>query len=919
MSAGSNFNSLDRLLLDNTEQMIFLVEPESLRIVDANRVAAQTLGYAPQQLLEMSILDIESALQDIFYWEEVRSGQIAPIESQEALYLCADGSMRAAAKSIRVLEQGGKRWLMVQAREIGDELRIEDTLARTTSQLRATLESTGNGILVIDWQGKIASMNRLFSAMWQVPEDLLLNQRDDEILEFVAASVAESEHVRLRLHEIVEGTETDDILHLLDGRVFQCKSLPQYLEERIIGRVFGFNNITERIRIEQALIAARERAELANQAKADFLAMMSHEIRTPMNGVMGMTGLLLDTPLAPEQKRYLDIIRSSSEALLAIINDILDFSKIEARKLALEAVDFSLWDLLEDLADLYALRAADKGLEYVWSADPDVPERLSGDSGRIRQVLTNIVGNSIKFTHAGSISLNLSRLPDRDGRVVLLFEVADTGIGIAEDNLGKIFAPFEQGDSTTTRKYGGTGLGLAISRQLVELMGGEMSVSSQEGRGTVFSFTIALARPAAGPMGALSPVPEAWRGRRVLAVEGNAIALAGQVSLLHHWGLDSEGALDAESAAGHIMSAVSEGRPFRCVAVAESLLFDAGSGQPLLPLETLKASGATLIRCLPAGFRGEARPAEGAGTVLFLHKPVRRAGLRNVLQEAFGEVAPAPEKMASPAGASGADAGWQRDKRLLVVEDNAINMTVMRGVLGKLGYTQIDKARDGVEAVDMAARAGYDLILMDCQMPRMDGYEATRQLRSLGVRSPIVAMTAHALSGDREKCLEAGMDDYLTKPVVIDALAACLERWLQDGRLAEDPVPVGAVAASVAVSGVEAFHHADFLKLMMGDEVLAETLVKMFVANMPGDIARLKEAIAQGDAEAIRSRAHFVKGAAANMCASRINAAAFAIERAGAGADLERARQLLPELDRAWQAFIGQPAVVRCLESSVPR
>ena len=446
-------SGLDRLLLDHTEQMIFLVEPESLRIVEANRVAAQTLGYEPERLLDMSILDIESALQDIFYWEDVRSGQIANIESQEALYLCADGSMRPAAKTVRLVEQDGRRWLMVQAREISDELRIEDTLARTTSQLRATLESTGNGILLIDWQGKIASMNRLFSTMWQVPEALLLSQQDEAIFDFVATSVAESDLVRARLREIVDGTETDDLLHLVDGRVFQCKSLPQYLEERIIGRVFGFNDISERIRIEKDLIAARERAELANQAKADFLAMMSHEIRTPMNGVMGMTSLLLDTPLGGEQKRYLEIIRSSSEALLSIINDILDFSKIEARKLSLETVDFSPWELLEDLADLYALRAAEKGLEYVWSADPEIPERLSGDPGRIRQILTNIVGNSIKFTHAGSIALNVSRLDDRGGRIVLLFEVSDTGIGIAEANLAKIFAPFEQAGALVKTRF----------------------------------------------------------------------------------------------------------------------------------------------------------------------------------------------------------------------------------------------------------------------------------------------------------------------------------------------------------------------------------------------------------------------------------------------------------------------------------
>ena len=907
-------SDLDRLLLDHTEQMIFLVEPESLRIVSTNRVAAQTLGYEIERLLEMNILDIESALQDIFYWEEVRAGQVANIESQEALYLCADGSMRAAAKIVRLVEQDGRRWLMVQAREIGNQLRVEDTLARTTSQLRATLESTGNGILVIDWQGRIASMNRLFSTMWQVPEELLLSQLDEEILGFVASSVAESDLVRARLREIVDGTETDDLLHLVDGRVFQCKSLPQYLEERIIGRVFGFNDITERIRIEKDLIAARERAELANQAKADFLAMMSHEIRTPMNGVMGMTSLLLDTPLVAEQKRYLEIIRSSSEALLAIINDILDFSKIEARKLTLETVDFSPWELLEDLADLYALRAAEKGLEYAWSADPEMPERLAGDPGRIRQILTNIVGNSLKFTHTGTIALNVSRQPDRNGRVVLLFEVSDTGIGIAEANLSKIFAPFEQADSTTTRKYGGTGLGLAISRQLVELMTGKMSVISQEGRGTVFSFTLELARADDTPP-AVS-MPATWHGRRILVAEGNPVALAGLVSRLRHCGLDAEGALDAASAAEHIASAVAENRPFRCAVIADALLVDAPEAPSPITLAPLKAAGTVLIRCLAAGFRGEAQPIEGATPALFLHKPIRRAALRQALLEAFGEAAPVPVRTA-PASRWGSDAAWKREKRLLVVEDNAINMTVVRGVLSKLGYTQIDKARDGVEAVDMAAQTSYDLILMDCQMPRMDGYAATRALRERGVRTAIVAMTAHALSGDREKCLDAGMDDYLTKPVVIDALAACLERWLNrepaTATTASTVAPPAGEAAAASAVAEEAFHHADFLRLMMGDEVLAETLVKMFVANTPDDIARLGEMIGHADADAVRAAAHLVKGAAANMCAPGINAVAYKIERAGAAGDLAKAQRALPELDRAWRAYIAHPAVISYL------
>ena len=641
-------SSLERLLLDHAEQMILLVEPVDLRIVMANHVAQQSLGYAEAELLNKTILDVESSLQDVFYWEDVRNGQFSNIESQEGLYQCADGSMRTATKSIKKVEQDGKPWLLIQAREIQEDLRIEDDLAQKTSQLRATLESTGNGILVIDWQGRVASMNRLFSTMWRLPEELLLRHDDEAILDYVSAQVVVSERFRSRLREIVEEHETEDVLNLVDGRVFECKSLPQYLDERIIGRVFGFNDITERIRIEQDLIAAREKAESANQAKAAFLAMMSHEIRTPMNGIMGMTTLMLDTPLDSEQKRYLGIIRSSSEALLSIINDILDFSKIEAQKLSLEIIDFDLRTLLEEFAELNSLRAAEKGLEFTWQLAADVPQHLRGDPGRIRQIITNLVGNAFKFTQSGTISLRVTRFADRQACVVLRIEVQDTGIGIASENLDKVFAPFEQADTSTTRKYGGTGLGLAISKQLVEMMGGEISVASQEGQGTTFSLNVVLENPS------------------VVRVD-------------------------------------------------------------VLPPELLSENKTK-------------HPAELSPRM-------------------------APSQ-------------WKSAIRLLVVEDNAVNMMVMKGVLAKLGYRQIEKALDGLEAVEKVTQGSYDLILMDCQMPKLDGYAATRRLREQGVKTPIVAMTAHAMSGDREKCLEAGMDDYLTKPISIDKLGAILEQWL---------------------------------------------------------------------------------------------------------------------------------------------
>ena len=774
-------SSLDRVLLDFLDQMILLVEPASLRVVLANRAAEQILGYPAAELCEKTILDVECALQDVFYWEEVRNGQLSNVDSQEGMYLCADGAMRAATKTIRVVEHEGQPLLLVQAHEKSLTPGIEENLAHATSQLRATLESTGNGILVLDWHGSVSSMNRRFSAMWRIPEDLLLGRNDREILRFVSDQVVDTAILRQRMGEIVGDKETDDILHLKDGRVFECKSLPQYLDERIIGRVFGFTDVTERIRIEQDLIAARERAEGANRAKASFLAMMSHEIRTPMNGVMGMTTLMLDTPLNDEQSRYLNIIRSSSESLLSIINDILDFSKIEAQKMVLENIDFNLLALLEDFADLVGLRAAEKGLEYAWSLDPTVPLNLRGDPGRIRQILTNLVGNSLKFTTSGTLSVMVSRVPDPGDAIALQIEVRDTGIGIAESDLGKVFAPFEQGDSSTTRKFGGTGLGLTITRQLVGLMNGEISARSQVGVGTSFVLTLKLGPAAHATASAVvmgdTPVAS-MEGVRVLVVDDFDVSRLSLLSQLRQMGLAAEGVSGANDAVSALKSARAQKRPFRVVLIAQNLPDDDGEALGRRIRENQSDADTALIMCVSAGFRGDAQRFAQAGFAAYLHKPIRQSLLQDCLSRVLSPVSPGPAQDHVLLTAHSLAEAIRYANRLLVVEDNAINMMVVQGLLGKLGYRDLEKARDGLQAVEAVSKGRYDLILMDCQMPKLDGYAATRRLREMGVKTPIVAMTAHALSGEREKCLEAGMDDYLSKPLSLGSLRECLLRWL---------------------------------------------------------------------------------------------------------------------------------------------
>ena len=770
---------LERAILDHVDQIILLVDPVTLRIVLANRTAQKLLGYGQEELVAKSILDVECSLQDVFYWEEAQNGQLSDIESQEGLYLCADGTMRRAEKSVTPIEHAGKGWLLVQAREIREAMRIEDDLARKTSQLRATLESTGNGILVIDWQSRIESMNRLFSTMRRIPDELLLSEDDHAILEFIGNLTLDGERLRERLGQIVNNEATEDILQLRDGRVFQCTSLPQYLDDRIIGRVFGFNDITERIRIEQDLIAAREKAEAANQAKAAFLAMMSHEIRTPINGIMGMTTLLSDTALENDQRRYLEIIRSSSDALLSIINDILDFSKIEARKLSLESIEFDLWELLEDLADLNGLRAAEKGLEFAWQIEPDVPQRLRGDPGRLRQILTNLIGNALKFTASGTVSLRIARLVDKDQRIVLKFDVEDTGIGIAENQLDKVFAPFEQADTSTTRKYGGTGLGLAITRQLIELMEGNISVASREHHGTTFSFTLTLEKPDGARMGTNVETPPArlpsgLSGARMLVADDNPVARKHLSNLLRIMKFEVVESVSPGTASAALEAAAREGRPFHCAFIDFSPGDEARPDQET-PRDRMGEDSPAKVMCVSAGSRLDAQQVQSRGFAACLHKPVRRGQLVQCLQGLFSS--PVAAQGTSTPVRRGDEVVAERHETLLVVEDNAVNTMVILGLLKKLGYLRIDKARHGKEALEKLSVNRYDLILMDCQMPVMDGYEATRCLRAQNIRTPVIAMTAHTLEGDRQKCLDAGMDDYLTKPIVIKALAACLDRW----------------------------------------------------------------------------------------------------------------------------------------------
>jgi PAS domain S-box-containing protein len=548
-------------------------------------------------------------------------------------------------------------------------------------------------------------------------------------------------------------------------------------------------DISHQKQIEEELKVAKLKAESAARSKADFLANMSHEIRTPMNGVIGMAELLSKTELAPRQKYYVETIRSSAEVLLTILNDILDLSKMEAGKLLLHATVFDLRRTLEDVATLLAPRAFEKGLELIVRYDPKAPAQVFGDGVRLRQVLTNLIGNAIKFTASGHVLAQVEELGREGDSARLRVSVADTGIGISKDAMQRIFDKFEQADSSTSRKFGGSGLGLSISRQLVGLMGGELEADSELGRGATFRFELLL--PVRDQALGQDVVPSDFSRLRVLAVDDHPVNRELLGDVFDDWGVAHAEAASGEEALKLLRRAVAEGRPFD-VAVLD---FHMPSMDGLFLATAIRAEPeidniAMIVLSSSTYSEDQQRRLAELGIAAHLLKPLRQFQLRSVLADLLKNPAhpaaaglgapPAPIPAPTPAAAP---AVFQSGVRVLLAEDNEVNVEIALDMLNSLGFA-VDCAANGRQAVEAAQRQPYDLIFMDCQMPEMDGFEAARRIREMEAPVPpvIVAMTAYAMEGDKERCLAAGMDDYLPKPVTFSKLSELAETYLQTVR-----------------------------------------------------------------------------------------------------------------------------------------
>jgi two-component system sensor histidine kinase/response regulator len=544
---------------------------------------------------------------------------------------------------------------------------------------------------------------------------------------------------------------------------------------------------------EAELRAAIQAGAITSRLKSEFLATMSHEIRTPMSGVLGVLDLALDGDLTPELRSYLDIARSSAESLLVILNDILDFSKIEAGKLSLEPIPFDLPSTLEEIAEVMAIRAQAKGLELVLHMSSATPTRVVGDAGRLRQVLTNLAGNAIKFTARGHVIIEAGRVTDDGMTASVRFAVHDTGIGIPADRQAHLFEKFTQADATTSRRYGGTGLGLAISRQLVELMDGQLSLTSVEGEGSTFAFTVSLPLDHAGPP--RRQPPAVLHGVRILIVDDVAVSRVALSEQVAGWGMRARAVESAAAAREVLVEAARDGDPFRLALVDDVMPGEDGESFAHSIRHTKTIGSLGLVMITSSGQRGEAERFARAGFSAYFVKPVRAAMLMDGLAAVLGvgeEGSVRPEIITrhtlaghsdlpnpSRAAVAPADRHTEYARRVLVVDDNAVNRLIVERLLQRAGWT-VEMVTDGEAAVARAAAERYDLILMDCEMPGMDGYEATAAIRrgeGPTRHTPIVALTATAMQGDRERCLAAGMDDFVSKPIDVHTLTAVLNRF----------------------------------------------------------------------------------------------------------------------------------------------
>ena len=863
-----------RALSDAAFEGIVILEDG--RVLEANRAFLEMFGYEPEEVGGMAATDFVALESRGPVAERIRDGKEEPYG---ATVQRKDGTRFEAQVQGRASVFRNRPVRITALTDVTERKRAEEALRKSEARNRAVVETAQDAIITMTSEGLMRSFNpaaqrALGPGAGEVvdrPLSMLMPERFRGLHEagFRRYLGGGEAHVVGMGLVALAGLRAGGEEFPLELSIGEMREEDDVLFTGII------RDTTERKRYEQELEVARDAAEEASRAKSDFLANMSHEIRTPMNGVIGMTELLRDTDLTEEQEEYAKTVRTSAENLLVIINDILDFSKIEAGKVALEEMDFDLRATVEDVARMLAARAQEKGLDLINFIEYDVPANLRGDPFRLRQVLTNLLGNAIKFTEAGEVVVRTSLLEETPEGATVRFEVADTGIGMSEEERGRLFRSFSQADASTTRRYGGTGLGLAISKRLVGIMGGEISVESEPGAGSTFSFTVPLRKAAEGPTPApgTDAAPRELRGLRVLIVDDNATNRRILEKQTTAWGMEPASAEGGPAALERLREDAARGEPYDLALLDMQMPAMDGMQLARLIREDPGIPAPRLLMLTSVGQRGDGEEARRAGISAYLTKPVRQSELRGAITAVLGPSHDAADNAADRPLVTRhtlRESAAVSRARVLLAEDNAINQKVAARMLENLGY-RVDIVPDGRQALEAVSRADYAAVLMDVQMPVMDGYEATAAIRSLEDPdkrgTPIIAMTANAMAGDREKSIAAGMDDYVPKPVKTEALDATLKRWTQPAAIATEdgatedgtPTPEGdgqPVLDRAVLEGLRGLQEP-------GEPDLLAELVEVFEQDVPPRLAALREALEEGDAGTIERTAHTPRGAQA--------------------------------------------------------